>query len=406
MPIIYISFDKVERDMKNKFIAFLAALALLMAWGSPAYAAEDKKTYGEALKELGLIQGTDQGLKEDAQLTREQMVTILARLSDREGQAAFTPPAVPTFSDVPKTHWAYADIEKAYHYGITTGIGGGKFGIGNKVTYQQAVTFLARVAGFEIDYADAIEQGYDIGIGLSAEKEASANLYRGDVFELMIWTLVIPTDEEGEEFVIHLIPTIDSGARDAFLESNVLIYYNPVGAAFLYEAVEDAYEGDDEFLAEASLKQHQYTSEAAEVIAAFVGADQEVAYADFFKAASKGGQAIELSYDWSSYGSDPEFGEFGYWGSTYAELAADGSLSGDVQTTEGGDYIEAGNPTVWQYGSGTVDGRSVDAYYLLMEQEGLDGETILVELFVLVDDQGVYKAAVVGGHGDGVFTRK
>jgi hypothetical protein len=262
------------------------------------------------------------------------------------------------------------------------------------------------VAGFDIDYADAIEQGADVGIGLSAAKEATANLYRGDVFELMIWTLVIPTDEEGEEMVIHLIPTIDPEARDAFLESNVLIYYNPVGAAFLYEAVEDAYEGDDEFLAEASLKQYQNTSQAAEVIATFVGAEREVAYADFFKAASKGGQAVELPFDWSVYGSDSENGEFAYWGSTYAALAADGSLSGEVQTTEGGDYFEAANPTVWQYGPVTVDGRSVDAYYILMEQEGFDEGTSLVELFVLVDDQGVYKAAVVGTHGDGVYTRE
>ncbi|MCR2805966.1 S-layer homology domain-containing protein [Paenibacillus soyae] len=390
--------------MKNKLIAIMAALTLLMAWGSPAYA-EDRITYGEALKELGLIQGTDQGLKEDAQLTREQMVTILARLSDREGQAAFTPPAVPSFSDVPKSHWAYSDIEKAYELGITTGIGGGKFGIGNKVTYQQAVTFLARVAGFDIDYANAIEQGAEIGINLVADKEATANLYRGDVFELMVWTLVVSTDDAGEELLIYLIPTIDPEVRDAFLDSNIFLYYNPMGAAYLYEAAEDAYEGDDEFLAEASLKQHQYTTQVAEVISAFVGSEKEVSYSDFFKAASKGGSVLEMPYDWAVYSEESEYEEFGIWGTSYINLDADGTLYGTVESTEGGADESASNPTVWQFGKTQVDGRSVDAYYVLMENEWSDGETGLVELFVLVDDKGVYKAAIIGSYGDGVYTR-
>ncbi|MEK3885485.1 S-layer homology domain-containing protein [Paenibacillus sp. PL2-23] len=391
--------------MKNKLIAFMAAFALLMAWGSPAYAGEFK-TYGEALQELGLIQGTDQGLKEDGQLTREQMVTILARLNEREGQAAFTPPSVPTFSDVPKTHWAYADIEKAFHYGITTGIGGGKFGIGNKVTYQQAVTFLARVAGFEIEYANAIQQGAEIGIGLFADKEATANLYRGDVFELMFWTLVLPADEGGEELLIHFIPTVDSKVRDAFLESSIDLYYNPVGASFQYYVQEDLYQGDDEFLSEASSKMHQYMTEVADVMSAYVGIGEEVDYASFFKAASAGGDIINMPYDWARYTNESEYGEYGIWGTTYTKLNAEGELYGAVEATEGGADESASQPTVRYYGSVQVDGRSVDAYNVQLEYERYDGQVGYVQLFVLVDGKGVYKAAVIGSFGDGVYTRK
>ncbi|MDQ6418837.1 S-layer homology domain-containing protein [Paenibacillus sp. LHD-117] len=393
--------------MKKKMTALLLAMTLLLTWGTAVSAADaEPKTYGEILFDLGLVKGTDAGLEEDKELNRAQMIAILNRLSEREGEAAFTPPVTPTFSDVPKNHWAYADIEKAYHNGVTTGIGGGKFGAGNKITYQQAVTLLARVAGFDINYANAVEEGWEIGIALIGEKAPTANLFRGDVFELMVWTLVTSQGEDEEIFLIHSIPSISSAKREVFLNMDPLSMYNPMMPVFEYGALINNYEGDDKFIADAAQKQEQYMTEAAKVIGAFKGVGEEVDFAAFFKAAAAGGQAIALPYDWSVYSYDEEIGEFGYWGSTYAELTADGMLSGDVQATEGGDYFEAANPVVWKYASVQVDGKAVDAYYVLMDIETYEGELETFELFVLVDDKGVYKAALVGVHGDGAYVRE
>ena len=48
------------------------------------------------------------------------------------------------FSDVPTTHWAYSYVEKAAENGWVTGIGNGKFGVDQQVTYAELCTMLVR----------------------------------------------------------------------------------------------------------------------------------------------------------------------------------------------------------------------------------------------------------------------
>lgn len=91
----------------------------------PTYAAE-VPTYGTLLHDMKLIGGTDKGLEEDKTLTRAQMMVILERLTVAE--ADVTLPEEPTFTDVPKSHWAYTAVEKAFAEGVTTGVGEGTFG--------------------------------------------------------------------------------------------------------------------------------------------------------------------------------------------------------------------------------------------------------------------------------------
>lgn len=395
--------------MLKKWLFLLSAVILLTSMGTAAYAAEGEEkpvTYGEILFELGLINGTNEGLQEDKEINRAQMIAIVNRLSEREGSKPFAPPAVPTFTDVPKTHWAYADIEKAYANGVTTGIGQGKFGVGNKITHQQAVTLLARVAGFDIDYANAIEEGWEIGIVLFSDTPATANLYRADVFELMLHTLMVYVDESEELMFMDLIPSIGAEKREWF--ENLEAYpYNPMTPEFPYEPIADFYAGDDEELAEASRRQHEYTTEVDKVLGLYKGLSEEAAFESFFKLAAGGKSSIALPYEWSSYEESDEWGEFGYYGSTRASLTADGLFAGTIESTEGNDSFEAETLGVWQYEPITVDGKKVTPYYLLMEIPlGFEDDYEFYELFVLVDGQGVYKAAAVGSHGDGVYVRK
>ncbi len=107
-------------------------------------------THGQALQKLGLVKGTDQGLQEEKSLTREEMVALLYRLSAPLAQSPESPsldPLVPQgqrFSDVPSTHWAYTIIENSAQKGITSGLGNGQFGLGQQVTYRQALLMLVR----------------------------------------------------------------------------------------------------------------------------------------------------------------------------------------------------------------------------------------------------------------------
>ena len=61
------------------------------------------------------------------------------------GVAAPVRAAGPTFSDVPTDHWAYSYVERAAAEGWVNGIGGGKFGVDNQVTYGEMFAMLVRV---------------------------------------------------------------------------------------------------------------------------------------------------------------------------------------------------------------------------------------------------------------------
>ena len=50
----------------------------------------------------------------------------------------------PTFSDVPTTHWAYSYVERAADNGWVNGVGNGKFGVDQQVTYGELALMLGR----------------------------------------------------------------------------------------------------------------------------------------------------------------------------------------------------------------------------------------------------------------------
>ena len=64
-------------------------------------------------------------------LATVMMVSIIA--------GVFAANSSPTFSDVPTNHWAYSYVERAADNGWVNGIGNGKFGVDNNVTYGDAV---------------------------------------------------------------------------------------------------------------------------------------------------------------------------------------------------------------------------------------------------------------------------
>ncbi len=80
----------------------------------------------EYLKSLKIAGGYDDGLyRPTATVTRSQMAAYMSRaIADPkgdEGLAGFTPPATPTFPDVPEDQWAYTYIEYAVANGVVQG---------------------------------------------------------------------------------------------------------------------------------------------------------------------------------------------------------------------------------------------------------------------------------------------
>jgi len=156
---------------------------------------EESKTDGELLYDLGIINGSGLGqLNEDQAITRAELISIVVRLLDPTSENEdYIAPSIPTFSDVPLTHWAYKNIELAVANELTTGIGDGMFGVDNLVTYNEALLFLLRSLDYdtsEIEFTSAAAIiATDYGLHLEDSMDGTEILERGEFFELLAKTL-------------------------------------------------------------------------------------------------------------------------------------------------------------------------------------------------------------------------
>jgi hypothetical protein len=86
----------------------------------------------------------DGGFRPGGEVTRQAMAAFIYRYA---GSPAFTPPATPTFGDVPVDHPFFLEIEWAAAEGIAAGFPGGVFRPGGSITRQAMAAFLYRLAG-------------------------------------------------------------------------------------------------------------------------------------------------------------------------------------------------------------------------------------------------------------------
>ncbi len=94
----------------------------------------------EVLNVLGVFQGYPDGLlRPNDNISREEFVTLLARVFSFNDVTATC-----SFQDVSVDDWFYPYVASAEKAGIVTGVGNQKFGAGQKVTRQDAITLIAR----------------------------------------------------------------------------------------------------------------------------------------------------------------------------------------------------------------------------------------------------------------------
>ncbi|SHI96199.1 S-layer homology domain-containing protein [Lutispora thermophila] len=178
----------------EKAVSILLTLTFILSSTIFVSADENFKTYGELLYDIGVISGSDGNINENGQITREEMVTVLIKISDKYIDfESYVPPKTPSFKDVPVSHWAYKNIEFALKNNITTGVGNGYFGLGQPITYNQASIFLIRSLNANLDginYATAASEIKEkFKLSLSHEVAPNDPLKRGEVFELLAKTL-------------------------------------------------------------------------------------------------------------------------------------------------------------------------------------------------------------------------
>ena|GEM_PF-229688 len=173
--------------MKKRLITLLLTICTLLACAiplaTPSIAADTKTATAraDALKSLGLFQGTDNGYELDRAATRTEAVVMLIRLLGKESEATGSTWKHP-FSDVPA--WASNYIGYAYTKGITNGVSATKFDATSSANANMYLTFVLRAMNYsdsagDFQYSSAAT--FASGIGLVPSGVSTTSFMRGDV---------------------------------------------------------------------------------------------------------------------------------------------------------------------------------------------------------------------------------
>lgn len=148
--------------MKKHLKFFVSAVTLIAACTvSHTFASAREFEPVEFLEGIGVMVGNEQGSSApESSVTREEMAAISVRLLGREEEAEAYKGEC-NFEDVPDGHWAEGYISVAKMNGIMTGISEEEFGIGQEITYEQAVKTIVSIMGYS-SYAE-FEGGYPNG---------------------------------------------------------------------------------------------------------------------------------------------------------------------------------------------------------------------------------------------------
>ena len=166
-------------------------LAAMMTAGISAYDAETAEKQADALNEMGLFKGTDNGYDLENVPTRAQSSVMLVRFLGKEEEAMGLEYTAP-FNDV--ADWAKPYIQYLWQNGLANGYGDGRYGADDPCTAQMYATIVLRVLGYsdkdakDFTYDKAIE--FATGKGLDCPAEG---FLRGDMVGMTYDALSIGT---------------------------------------------------------------------------------------------------------------------------------------------------------------------------------------------------------------------
>ncbi len=148
----------MKRWLKSIIIVTVAAGAAIMMQ-SLAMAKNFEPI--EFLNGVGVMTGDEKGnFSLESSVKREELATIAVRLLGREAEAKGISGGC-GFDDVPEGHWASGYIYVARSCNIIDGFSDSEFGLGQHVTYEQAVKIIVSILGYD-SYAQMLG-GYSDG---------------------------------------------------------------------------------------------------------------------------------------------------------------------------------------------------------------------------------------------------
>lgn len=178
----------------------LALLVVLVTVLTVSAFASDFDHCADALKDLGLFQGTNKGYELDRAPTRTEAGVMLVRLLGKEEEAKAITEYTAPFTDV--QDWAKPYVQYLYDNGLTKGKNETTFGYSDLCTAQQYATFLLRALGYsdaeggDFTYAKALDFAREKGVVDMANCDEK-NFLRDDVVA-MSYTALATAPKSGE----------------------------------------------------------------------------------------------------------------------------------------------------------------------------------------------------------------
>lgn len=165
----------------KRLIAIVTVLLFALSIIAPAFAQDEAtqetgSVYDQAAKvlvEKGILKGDESGnLMLDKSLTRAEILAMIIRATGQEDVINDYKDVEPSFTDVPKDHWAFAYVEAGKDLGIVNGYPDGTFKPDKPVKFEELCKMLVAAKGespaagkWPLNYVrKALDLGFFVGI--------------------------------------------------------------------------------------------------------------------------------------------------------------------------------------------------------------------------------------------------
>jgi hypothetical protein len=170
--------------------------------------------YGEALKELGILKGTDKGLELDKGLTRAEGAVMYSRLLGLEEEiqsfAEENPDYTTNFTDVPD--WVKPTINYLHSQGYVNGISTTEYGSGSLMKETEYSTLVLRALGYkdgeDFTWDKADERSKELGLyedDLVGPDEVLGGEFNRRKMSYISYNALFSQDSEGVELIERLL---------------------------------------------------------------------------------------------------------------------------------------------------------------------------------------------------------
>jgi len=186
----------------KRVLAFILVLSMVLGSVGMVFADSASDIAGHKnekailrLNNLGIVEGDDRGFAPDDNITRAEFAVLVVRALGLEGSANVSKGDT-AFTDVTVAagyEWASGAINVATKLGYIQGYGGGLFGPADNIRYEDAITLIVRVLGYEP--VVQTKGGYPVGYLVVAEQDLDITdhvdgvvgvpITRGAIFQLL-----------------------------------------------------------------------------------------------------------------------------------------------------------------------------------------------------------------------------